>query len=1068
MKKLVPLIAVLSFALTIPLAAKNLYIQNKSPEEEEILTNDVIAQIAGKAKSVDLTPVDYNTLNLVPYASYWGEYQRLPLESEKLEKEKKRIEETQSRFKGMAGFSIMEIDGESPDKKIADLEKRIKEAKEKEKNLIEPSTCYPRVELKIETDENWYNEDKTIKIELTLCTDSESTRSFSAELTFVFIKDRKDKIDLCAKCIEACFPMIVSSESGAKSSALSSPEIIDRRTMTELGGTRSGYSVSVAARDDYSFVMRAKDSIIDYSPTWDVKENLTKKINGSSKFSTYWETYSSDGKTVLFANQGTPSVISVDEKDAVSGKVQYKYPSSNSTLRFFQSGTPYLVDLLNKKIFLPQKDGRLSQMDIPISMADSIMAGPGDTICFQKGNMIFVCNTKNTTLQKVIFLSAERNETLCQILNDSSMLSLNQEKKTLSRFSSDGLKMWTMQLDESMKYSTYCGGRNGMYFFYDAISNILWRAAESDAKLPPVLAALKNGGNPQGATLIETAAIYKKNADTLYNAGSYEPALENYTKYLEICPKDTDAAEKRLRSEVALNKKSAAEKTEEALNLFDEYGEETARSTYQEAMKLLEKLRKQVPWDEEVQEAYADLKNAFHPEDGFTSAEIPSVSVESLDLTALFPVLMNVYATDPAGYITVKNNGSSTLKNISVTAYVRKYMDFPSKGGEIKTLRPGEQDDIAINTVLNKKVLQVSENTVLQMQFTISWEEEGKSKSLSITRPVTLYKKSAMTWADTAMLSCFIQPNDPTVSSFVFASLSQNKSDLISTNVTKALALANSIGAIPLTYVADPNTPVTQVIDNEFSVDTVRFPAETLSLKGGDCDDMTTLFCSVMESAGIPSALITTPGHIFAAFDTGLKESAVWSKLENDYGTLTINGHIWIPVETTILYNGFEAAWKSASKELAKNPYEYTLVQEAWNLYASAANPDGKGEIHIATDKLVSMNQKSAVEIKNQMSIALKKISTGTPTELNAVAKLWYSIGEKEKAAKVLATITEKAPQYRPAYSNLAAVYNEMGMEDEAVKVTERARRISGTESEPTKDDSKSRASDFSSMEWKD
>ncbi|MBR6296326.1 MAG: hypothetical protein IKR40_07625 [Treponema sp.] len=90
MKKLVPLIAVLSFALTIPLAAKNLYIQNKSPEEEEILTNDVIAQIAGKAKSVDLTPVDYNTLNLVPYTSYWGEYQRLPLESEKRSKRKRK------------------------------------------------------------------------------------------------------------------------------------------------------------------------------------------------------------------------------------------------------------------------------------------------------------------------------------------------------------------------------------------------------------------------------------------------------------------------------------------------------------------------------------------------------------------------------------------------------------------------------------------------------------------------------------------------------------------------------------------------------------------------------------------------------------------------------------------------------------------------------------------------------------------------------------------------------------------------------------------------------------------
>ncbi|MBP5359453.1 MAG: transglutaminase domain-containing protein [Treponema sp.] len=1064
MKRLVPLLAILFIFPSVSIYSKDIYIQNESYESEDILTADVIAQVSKNAESVGLELVDYAGLDLVPYKLSWGEYKRLPLESEKLEEEKKKIEETQKRYSGMSWITITSIDGKSPEEEIADLDRRIKAAKEKEKNLIEPSTCYPRVLFKVDTKEDWRG-NVSVQISMNLQMDAETDRIFSAEFESNYISSKKDKINLCAKCIESFFPAIINSERTSESSR---PEIIDQRTMTELGGTRSGNSISVAARDDFSFVMRAKDSIIDYSPTWDVKENITKKINGSTKLSTYWVTYSSDGKTVLFANPGPPSVISIDEKDTVSGKVQYKYPSTNSTLSFFNSGNPYLVDTLARKIYLPQKDGRLLEMEFPLRMTDSIKAGLDDTMCFQSDNAVFVYSTKNKSLQKIIYLNAENDEYICQILSDSSMLTLNQKKCTLSRFSADGLNLWTIQLDGSMKYSTYCGGRNGMYFFYDAISNILWRLAESDAKLPPVLAALKSNGNLQGSTLAETAAIYRKNADTLYAAKSFENALDNYTKYLEICPNDTDAADKRLICEVSVNKKAAAEKTEEALDLFDEYGEETARPAYQEAMKLLEKLRKQVPWDEEVQEAYADLKNAFSLEEGFSTAEIPSVSVEAFDLASLFPVLMNVYASNPAGYITVRNNGSTALKNVSVTAYVRKYMDFPSKGGEIKVLNPGQQEEIQINTVLNKNALKVTENSVLQMQFTVSWEENGKSRSLVITRPVTLYKKSAMSWADTAMLSCFIQPNDPNVSTFVFNALAQNKADVISTNVTKAIVLSNAIGAIPLTYVSDPNTPLSQVIDNEYSVDTVRFPAETLSLKGGDCDDMTTLFCSVLESAGIPSALITTPGHIFAAFDTGLKASTAWNNLDEDYRTITINGNIWIPVETTILEDGFEAAWKSASKEIAKQQYEYTILQEAWEVYSSAANPDGQKEVSFQKEKLATMNTTSFTEMKAQMKNALQKIKTGTPSDMNTVARLWYSIGEKEKAAKVLATITETSPQYKSAYTNLESLYTELGMTEEAAKTSERAKKIFGSKTVSTSEDKKTRAKSQSGMVWED
>jgi hypothetical protein len=49
-----------------------------------------------------------------------------------------------------------------------------------------------------------------------------------------------------------------------------------------------------------------------------------------------------------------------------------------------------------------------------------------------------------------------------------------------------------------------------------------------------------------------------------------------------------------------------------------------------------------------------------------------------------------------------------------------------------------------------------------------------------------------------------------------------------------------------------------------------QLPTETLRLKAGDCDDHTSLLCSMLESVGIPSMLVCmevngTWSHIFAA-----------------------------------------------------------------------------------------------------------------------------------------------------------------------------------------------------------
>ena len=80
--------------------------------------------------------------------------------------------------------------------------------------------------------------------------------------------------------------------------------------------------------------------------------------------------------------------------------------------------------------------------------------------------------------------------------------------------------------------------------------------------------------------------------------------------------------------------------------------------------------------------------------------------------------------------------------------------------------------------------------------------------------------------------------------------LSEHKAELDTLNYAyasfyKSKLIFNSI-VKNIIYTSDPRA----------SAEYVQFPHQTLELKGGDCDDLSVLFSSLLESVGIESALV--------------------------------------------------------------------------------------------------------------------------------------------------------------------------------------------------------------------
>ncbi|MDI6781269.1 MAG: transglutaminase family protein [bacterium] len=72
-------------------------------------------------------------------------------------------------------------------------------------------------------------------------------------------------------------------------------------------------------------------------------------------------------------------------------------------------------------------------------------------------------------------------------------------------------------------------------------------------------------------------------------------------------------------------------------------------------------------------------------------------------------------------------------------------------------------------------------------------------------------------------------------------------------------------------------------------------PVGKVRLKKGDCDDLSVLYAACLESAGIPTALVSVPGHIFVIFDTGVQEKNVMAISFEPSKMIIRNNHSCLP-----------------------------------------------------------------------------------------------------------------------------------------------------------------------------
>ncbi len=395
-----------------------------------------------------------------------------------------------------------------------------------------------------------------------------------------------------------------------------------------------------------------------------------------------------------------------------------------------------------------------------------------------------------------------------------------------------------------------------------------------------------------------------------------------------------------------------------------------------------------------------------------TDARPKILELKTLELGNIFPIFRSYYDTNPIGNVTIVNTGKEAAANVRVSFLIRQYMDGPKECAVIPKIEAGKSISLPLYGLFNDSILGVTEATKVTAEVLV---EYGADMTQSRTATVLVYDRNALTWADDRHAAAFVSSKDPWVldltGNFVAATKDSRNAE-VSKNLQAGIAFHEGLRVYGIGYVLSPNRPFAQEVVNPEIVDSLKFPRQTLGYKAGDCADLSVLYASFFEAAGIETAFVTVPGHIFMAFDSGftLEDVRVRSLDERDF--IVTAGKVWVPVETTLRSAGFVEAWRKAAGEWRESVLNgeaaFYPIHEAWLTFApvglpadgSTATPPAPGKVKSAFD--IELAKIVKTEINARIALLGPAPASGGAKFLNSRGLLYAKYGFYAEAEKDL------------------------------------------------------------------
>ncbi|MDA3955432.1 hypothetical protein [Oceanispirochaeta sp.] len=413
------------------------------------------------------------------------------------------------------------------------------------------------------------------------------------------------------------------------------------------------------------------------------------------------------------------------------------------------------------------------------------------------------------------------------------------------------------------------------------------------------------------------------------------------------------------------------------------------------------------------------------------------VELRDMELITLFPVLYKYYDSNPVGTVRVVNFEKQDAEDITIKFYVERYMDNPMGVTEKFTLGPGEERTIALNGLFTEDMMDITEGTKASAKVSISYIMAEKEKSKEYNPVLEVNNRNALTWDDDRKIASFITAKDPEILGFskkVTNWMQEFENPAVDENLQKGMILFESVKSYGVRYEVDPTTPYASLAGQTSIVDFIQFPRQTLGYTTGDCDDLTALYSSMLESVGVDTGIITIPGHIYMAFALKGSEEEVRNKFSRTDEFIFSENRVWVPVEITMFQDTFHEAWQIGAKEwrenISKEQAMFYPTQESWRHYQAVGFKESSGGIEMPSRNDVTAEFVKTIsrfveqEIYPQESAILEKMADSNNKHIyqNKLAVLYARYGLYDKAIQTFDSIN-RSRVYIPSLINTGNIY---------------------------------------------
>jgi hypothetical protein len=313
-------------------------------------------------------------------------------------------------------------------------------------------------------------------------------------------------------------------------------------------------------------------------------------------------------------------------------------------------------------------------------------------------------------------------------------------------------------------------------------------------------------------------------------------------------------------------------------------------------------------------------------------SEMFRVRETKLIVKDIYPAYYQFYNLYPLALVNIQNMTGYPIE-VNLKSKVSPFSSRPKESGFIQ-IEKGESKDLPATVIFDHNITEVEsrEPAILDIEI------EGRARTTLIkntSAQITVHTRNAWN-GEVDKLGFFITPDAPEI-----IELSRSCIQAIDDSIPTALknfeysrAIFNDLSRRDIRYQSDPNVPY-------YKDDRVQFAKETLELRSGDCDDLVVLYTSLLQSIGIKSAFIQVKdpeksiAHLFMMFDSGIPVEKATTISTNDKRYLIRdNGRnektVWIPVETTLLNQGFEAAWQNGALNYLKDATIRSGLVDGW------------------------------------------------------------------------------------------------------------------------------------------